>query len=152
VILQAFDFVLGGRRSDGSLNGVARGDGGLAGGFLPVVFAARVDDGAAGVDHHAGAFGGLAGLNAGADVAALSADPDALAAQLREALLAEDAPAPQSVGEAEALARTGPRRALAGLTRALTERGGLPPEWTEPLCAVPAAVAAALGIACAAEL
>ena len=73
--MQAFDFVLGGRRSDGSLNGVARGDGGLAGGFLPVVFAARVDDGAAGVDHHAGAFGGLAGLNAGADVAALSADP-----------------------------------------------------------------------------
>ena len=76
----------------------------------------------------------------------------ALAAQLREALLAEDAPAPQSAGEAEALARMGPRRALAGLTRALTERGELPPEWTEPLCAVPAAVAAALGIACAAEL
>lgn len=48
----------------------------------------------------------------------------ALAAQLREMLLADDAPAPQNAGEAEALARMGTRRALVGPTRAPTKRGG----------------------------
>ena len=52
----------------------------------------------------------------------------ALAARLREALLNENAPAPQSAGDAEALARMGERRALSGLARALCERGvGRPP-------------------------
>ena len=76
----------------------------------------------------------------------------ALAARLREALLNEDAPAPQSAGDAEALARMGERRALSGLARALCERGRLDAEWVAPLCSVPTATAAALGLACAAEL
>ena len=76
----------------------------------------------------------------------------ALAARLREALLNENAPAPQSAGDAEALARMGERRALSGLARALCERGRLDAEWVAPLCSVPTATAAALGLACAAEL
>ena len=61
-------------------------------------------------------------------------------------------PAPQSAGDAEALARMGERRALSGLARALCERGRLDAEWVAPLCSVPTATAAALGLACAAEL
>ena len=79
-------------------------------------------------------------------------DAGALAAQLRGALLAENAPAPQSAGDAEILARMGERRALPGLARALSERGRLCAEWTAALCAVPMATAAALGLACAAGL
>ena len=79
-------------------------------------------------------------------------DAGALAAQMQEALLAEGVPAPQSAAEADALARQGQRRALSGLTRALCGCGHLPAEWTEPLCPVPTAVVAALGIACAVGL
>ena len=64
-------------------------------------------------------------------------DAGALAAQMQEALLAEGVPAPQSAGEADALARQGQRRALSGLTRALCGCGHLPAEWTEPLCPCP---------------
>ena len=91
-----------------------------------------------------------AGLMGFPECAIYEAGP--LAAQMREMLLGEGVPAPQSAEEAEALVRQGQRRALAGLTRVLFEREGLPLEWTEPLCAAPVAVAAALGIARAAAL